>query len=168
MRITATTFVVLAACILLLAEPADAQRKRHRKQPVKADVSVKKIAQKDIPELVLKAFTDKYPTAEIKGQLKQVSEKVAFYQIESVDSGETLDVLFQSDGVIVEIAESVEESQLPDNIRTAIREKYPGGKITNAECITRGTHIEYEVALLWGNKTKEVVVNLAGKVFTVK
>jgi hypothetical protein len=168
MRTAPALSIILLACILLPASSADSRQKHHRKRPVKADVTVKKISKKDIPAEVMKAFTETYPTAEIKGQQKQVSEKVAFYQIESVDSGKTLDVLFQSDGVIVEVAESVEESQLPENIRQALKEKYPGGKITNAECVTRGTHIEYEVALQVGKSTKEVVVNLAGKVFTVK
>jgi hypothetical protein len=135
---------------------------------VKADVSVKKISKKDIPAEVMAAFTAKYPTAEIKGQEKQVREKVAFYQIESVDSGKSRDVLFQSDGALVEVAEGVEESQLPDNIQKALKDKYPEGEISGATCVTRGTHIEYEVAIQVGKKTTEVVVNLAGKVFPVK
>lgn len=161
-------FLLVIIGTSLLLSSGFAQSKKHHKRPVKADVTEKKISKKDIPAEVLKSFDDHFPTAVIKGQTKQTREKVAFYEIESVDSGKSRDVLFQSDGVIVEIAISVGEDQLPESIRKALNEKYPDATVTSAASVTRGDHIEYEMTLQTGKKTTEVVANLAGKIFTIK
>ncbi len=162
-------FIVASVFLLSLSSPALAGKHHtHKNRPVKADVSVKKISKKEIPPEVMNAFVAKYPGAEIKGQEKQIREKVAFYQITSSDSGKSRDVLFQADGVIVEVAESVEEEQIPQNIRTAVKQKYPDASISNVFWVTRGEHVEYEISLETGKKTTDVVANLAGKVFTVK
>ena len=161
-------FIIAAALLLSISAPALAGKHHsHKSRPVKADVSVKKISKKEIPPEVMNAFVAKYPGAEIKGQEKQIREKVAFYQIASVDSGKSRDVLFQADGVVVEVAESVEEGQIPQNIRTAVKQKYPDAAISNVFWVTRGQHVEYEISLETGKKTTDVVANLAGKIFVV-
>ena len=159
-------FVIFAICFFQTASVA--QSHKHHKRPVKADVTEKKISVKDIPSAVMDTFHLHYPTAVIKGQEKQTREKVVFYQIESADSGKSRDILFQTDGVIVEVAVSLEPEELPENIRSAVMEKYPDGKITNSVSVTRGDHVEFELTLKTGSHSTDVVVNMAGKVFPVK
>lgn len=141
---------------------------RHHRRVVKADVTQKKISKKAIPSAVLSAFQEKFPTASITGQIKEIRERIPFYEIQSTDSGKTHDVLFQEDGTIVEIAESIDTTRLPQKIKDGLRDKYPVAEIESAECVTRGSHVEYEIILKAGRKKLEVIANTAGKIFQLR
>ncbi len=158
---------VLFLATTLLPAPADAQRRRHRRA-VKADVSEKKIPKKAIPPDVLKSFEEKYPTAVITGQIRQVRERIPFYEIQSTDRAITRDVLFQEDGSIVEIGESINESDLPQTVRDGLKDKYPSASVEEVERVTRGPHVECEITMTVGKRKVEVVANTAGKVFQIR
>ena len=159
--------ILLLLTLLATPPPADAQRRHHRRA-VKADVSQKKISKKAIPQAVLNAFQQKYPTATITGQIREVRERIPFYEIQSTDSVGTRDVLFTEDGTMVEVGESIDESDLPQKVRDGLNEKYPSAVVETVESVTRGPHVEYEISLKVGSKKIEVIANTAGKVFQVR
>lgn len=167
MRTFLKFLAILFLAMSLLPVHGDAQRRHHRRA-VKADVSEKKITKKAIPPEVLKAFEEKYPTAVITGQIRQVRERIPFYEIQSTDSAITRDVLFQEDGTIVEIGESIDESDLPQAVRDGLKDKYPSASVEAVDRVSRGPHVEYEITLTIGKKKVDVVANTAGKVFQVR
>lgn len=154
--------------ILSFVLSCSASQKHHHSRSVKADVTEKKISKKELPAEVLKSFEEKYPSAKITGQLKETREGIAYYEIESIDSSRRRDLLFQVDGKIIEVEESISLHELPRFVQDSVRVKFPGATITSAERSTRDSHVEYELVLGDGKKTREVVVNSAGKVFKIK
>ncbi|HEY0430716.1 MAG TPA: PepSY-like domain-containing protein, partial [Pyrinomonadaceae bacterium] len=68
-----------------------------------------------------------------------------FYEIESKDGDVGRDVLYNADGSVAEIEETVAISDLPAAIRESIKSKYPNAVITKAEKTTQGEKVGYEV-----------------------
>ena len=128
----------------------------------------KPIPRKQLPPAVLTAFQDRYPTAIIVGQSKEQREKLWYYVIQSKDSTISRDVLFDPAGKVIEIEESMKAEDLPTQVIGAVRAKYPKAVVQRAESVKRDAHLEYEIRLLVGRKSVDVVVNSAGKLFKVK
>ena len=157
--------ILLTACLVL---QLSGSQKRRRLRSIKADVVEKKISKKTLPVEVLKSFEEKYPGATIKGQLKETSEGIVYYEIESVDSSRVRNVLFKPDGTVVEVEESTPLDRLPQFVRDSVKVKYPDAMIISAESVMRDLHVEYELVLGAGKKKFEVIVSPSGKVFKIK
>jgi hypothetical protein len=126
----------------------------------------KKIAKKDLPSAVLAAFEKAYPKAEIKGMSEEKGENGKMeYEIESVEGKTGRDVAYWADGKVIEIEETC---VLPDAVRKALEQKYRGGKIGNAEKITRGSKVEYEAVVEAKGKKSEVVLDPAGTILKIE
>ena len=128
----------------------------------------KPIAKKNIPAAVLSSFQQRYPNAKIVGQSKEVKGKIVNYEIESMDSTISRNVLFQPDGTLVEVEESIREEDLPAVVRQAVKDKYPSARVDRVESVTRDKHVEYELVLKNGKRSISVVVNSAGKIFKIQ
>src|SRR5262249_27497698 len=76
------------------------------------------------------------------------------------------DLLYMADGSIIEIEEDLAVSDLPDAVKAAIQKNYPLDKINKAERITQGSKEVYELHLLAGKTTHEVVVASDGVIRT--
>ncbi|HEV8538159.1 MAG TPA: hypothetical protein VGR15_04455 [Bacteroidota bacterium] len=162
-----TRCLLVGALMLSCVWQSGSYQRRHRLRSIKADVSAVKISKKLVPTEVLRAFGQKYPTATITGQLKEKREGIVYYEIESIDSSRHRDVLFQADGTLVEVSETISLDDLPQFVRDSVTTKYRDVTILSAERSTRDSHIEYELVLGSGKKRTEVVVNAAGKVFKI-
>ena len=112
-----------------------------------------------VPAAVLQVFTRSYPNAVVKAYSVEKQNGKLCYEIESTDGRNTRDVLYAADGALIEMEEGLQPSDLPDAIAKAVSAKYPGGKIKKAERLTRGEHVGYEVAVLAGGKTVEMVLD---------
>ncbi len=148
--------------------PLSGEQRKRRLRSIKADVREQKISKKALPAAVLKSFEEHYPTAAIKGQAKETREGVIFYEIESVDSSISRHTLFESNGTIAEVEESISINNLPQFIQDSVKAKYPLAVITSAESITRDNHVEYELALKTGTRKMEIIVSPNGKIFKIK
>jgi uncharacterized membrane protein YkoI len=128
----------------------------------------KKITAKDVPAAVISAFKTAYPNATIRGYAREKENGKVFYEIESREGTTTRDVLYNPDGTVAEIEESLAATDLPAEVRQAMKEKYPKAVITKAEKTTAGDKVSYEIVARQGKKRVTIEFDSSGKVLTKK
>ena len=111
-----------------------------------------KVSRKQVPHAVLAAFKSTYPQATIRGFSREKENGKVYYEVESVEGQTTRDVLYNPDGTVAEIEESIPAGDLPAGAPEALQAKYPGAVITKAEKIIRGDVTEYEAHATKGKK----------------
>ena len=124
------------------------------------EVQVKK---KQVPPAVLAAFKSAYPQATIRGFSREKENGKVYYEVESVEGETSRDVLYNPDGTVAEIEESIAVGDLPAAAPEALRAKYPGAVVTRAEKITRGDITEYEAHAKIGKKRVSMEFDASGK-----
>src|SRR5258708_12419879 len=108
------TFVrvaVIAVAVSLLSLSAAAQEK--------------KITAKQVPAAVITAFRASYPNATIRGYAQEKENGKVFYEIESREGTTQRDILYNADGTVAEIEESIAATDLPAAAQEAIHNNYP-------------------------------------------
>jgi len=128
----------------------------------------KKISKQQLPKPVLETFEAGHPSATLKAVIKDTRKEGTFYEIECNDSSRSRHFLYQSDGTLVEVEESIDPDELPPIVLDGVKAKYRSATIRTAERSTRGEHVEYELVIAVGRRTMKVVVNAAGKLFKVR
>jgi hypothetical protein len=111
-----------------------------------------KIGRRAVPAAVISAFKSAYPTATIKGYAREKEKGKTFYEIESIDGATGRDVLYNSDGSVAEIEETIAPADLPASVLEVIHSKYAGAVVTKAEKTIQGEKTEYEVIARQGRK----------------
>lgn len=127
-----------------------------------------KIKESDVPQAVVAAFKSAYPNATVKGYSKERENGKLFYEIESKDGSTMRDLLYNPDGSVAEIEETVAATDLPAEAQQAIQAKYPKAIVSRAERVTRGDKIEYEVSARRGKQRISLVFDADGKVLKSK
>jgi len=148
----ATTFgrsILIAVSLMLIGAAATAQES--------------KVKEKDVPPAVIAAFKAAYPNATIRGLAKEKENGKLFYEIESKDGTTLRDLLYNPDGTVAEIEETVAASDLPAAAQQAIQDKYPKAVVSRAEKVTQGEKIEYEVAARRGKQKISFTFDVGGK-----
>ena len=145
-------FVVVAAAVSLFSLSALAQEK--------------KITAKDVPAAVIAAFKNSYPNATIRGYAQEKENGKTFYEIESREGTTHRDILYNADGTVAEIEESIAATDLPAEAQQAIHQKFPKAVISRAEKTTAGEKITYEVAARQGKKRISMEFDAGGKVLS--
>ena len=133
---------------------------------VSASAQEKKITEESVPAAVIKAFKASYPTATIKGFAREKEDGKVFYEIESQDGGIARDILYNSDGSVAEIEETVAVSDLPVAVREAVQSKCPGAVVARVEKITQGDKVGYEVIARKGKKRMALEFDADGNLKT--
>lgn len=129
---------------------------------------VQKISAKRVPSAVINAFKSSYPNATIKSFAREKENGKVFYEIESKDGDVGRDVLYNPDGSVAEIEETVAVSDLPAAIRESINSRYPNALITKAEKTIQGEKVGYEIIARQGRKRIAVEFDADGNVKTKK
>lgn len=127
-----------------------------------------KISAKTVPSAVINAFKSSYPNAIIKGFAREKENGKVFYEIESKDGDVGRDVLYNPDGSVAEIEETIAVGDLPAAIRESMNSKYPNVVITKAEKTIQGEKVGYEVVARKGKKRFSVEFDADGNVKTKK
>lgn len=125
-----------------------------------------KIKEKDVPPAVLAAFKSAYPNATIRGLAKEKEKGKLFYEIESKDGATMRDLLYNPDGTVAEIEETIAATDLPTEAQQIIKSKYPKGVVSRAEKVTEGNTIKYEVSIRNGKKRTGLAFDADGKLLT--
>jgi uncharacterized membrane protein YkoI len=133
---------------------------------ISAAAQEKKITAQQVPAAVIAAFKSSYPNATIRGYAQEKENGKVFYEIESREGTTQRDVLYNADGTVAEVEESISASDLPADARQAIKQKYPRAVITLAEKTTAGDTVGYEVSLRNGKKRIGMEFDSSGKVKT--
>jgi hypothetical protein len=147
---TISRAALIAMAVSLLAIAAVAQEK--------------KITGKDVPAAVISAFKTAYPNATIRGYAREKENGKVFYEIESREGTTTRDVLYNPDGTVAEIEESLAASDLPAAVQQAFKAKYPKAVITKAEKTTAGDKVSYEIVARQGKRKVTIEFDLSGRV----
>ena len=124
----------------------------------------KRISAKELPAAVRAAFEKSYPNAQIKGTAREVEKGVTYYEIESVDGTTHRDLLYEKDGKVFEIEETLDANALPQTVKAALEKAYPGSKVRKAEKTTHDSTTVIEVLLEAGKKRHEIVFDVNGQI----
>ena len=125
-----------------------------------------KIKEKDMPPAVIAAFKSAYPNATVRGYAKEREKGKLFYEIESKDGATMRDLLYNPDGTVAEIEETIAATDLPAEAQQLIKSKYPKGVVSRAEKVTEGNTIKYEVSIRNGKKRNGLAFDANGKLLT--
>jgi hypothetical protein len=145
-------FSLIAAAVALLSISGVAQEK--------------KITASQVPAAVTAAFKSSYPKATIRGYAEEKEDGKVLYEIESLDGGARRDVLYNTDGTVAEIEESIAATDLPGDAQQTIKQKYPRAVIMLVEKTTVGDIVGYEVSLRNGRQRIAMEFDSSGKVKT--
>ena len=135
---------------------------------VSAAAQEKKITAKQVPTAVLTAFKTAYPKATIRRYAQEKENGKVFFEIESLDGKTKRDILYNADGTVAEMEESISASDLPADAQQAIKRQYPKALIMNAEKTTAGDKISYEITARQGRKRITMEFDASGKVLSNK
>jgi hypothetical protein len=147
--------LVLAA-IVILALSALAQEQEQEQE--------KKIQRTDLPSAVDKAVAEQSTGATIKGYSEEKENGQTYYEAEMTVNGHSKDVLFDSNGSVVEVEEWVAVESLPADVRRGLQAKAGAGKIAKVETIMKkGKLVAYEAKVMTNGKKSEIQVGPDGK-----
>jgi hypothetical protein len=122
------------------------------------------LKEEEIPAVVLKAFETAYPDAEITGFDKEVEEERILYEIETCQEDVKKDYVYSEDGTLIQIEEEIPLESLPETVVKAVENAHQDCELDEAEMITRGSIVEYEVVVEVGEKEFEILVSSDGKI----
>ena len=109
-----------------------------------------------LPASVAKAFQQAYPNATISTVVNQNDNNRAAYRIESVDKGRKRAVLYEANGALIEVADQVEEKELPVPVAAAMHSHRRAIYVSGLK-VSRGGNVEYRLTLRGSRKTAMVV-----------
>ena len=108
-----------------------------------------------LPPEVKKAFEQAYPRATISATAPQREGNRTLFRIDSVDGGRRRVVFFDAKGAVVEVAEQVEERELPKPVVAAIRSHRRAIYVSGMK-VTRGRNVEYRITVKGSRRTAMV------------
>src|SRR5262245_48304652 len=109
-----------------------------------------------LPASVAKAFQQAYPSATISTVVNQNDNNRSVYRIESVDKGRKRVVLYEANGSLIEVADQVEEKELPAPVAAAMHSHRRAIYVSGLK-VSRGGNVEYRLTLRGSRKTAMVV-----------
>ncbi len=122
-----------------------------------------KIRQKQVPAAVLKSFKAAYPQAKVRGYAREKENGKVFFEVESIEGSTHRDVLYNPDGTVAEIEESIATIDLPAEAQQTLAQKYPHAVVTIAEKVTTGDKVGYEVNAKQGKRRISLEFDADGK-----
>jgi hypothetical protein len=108
-----------------------------------------------LPPAVRKAFEQAYPGAAISGTAQHTEGNRSLVRVDSVDKGRRRVVLYDASGAVVEVAEQVEEKDLPKPVADAMH-SHPRAIYVSGMKVTRGASVEYQLTVRGTRKTAMV------------
>jgi hypothetical protein len=105
------------------------------------------VEKNDAPAAVITAFEKSFPDLKIVSIEKEIIEDQTRYEIEIADDKHEKDIIYLEDGTLFAIEEAIELADLPQVVTESLKKAHPKGEIEEAEKITRGSLIEYEVVV---------------------
>ncbi|NRQ16436.1 PepSY-like domain-containing protein [Ensifer sesbaniae] len=127
-----------------------------------ASAEEQEIACKKVPSAVRDAFDKAYPNATVKACAKEVKNGELMYEIESIEGKTARDVVYDRDGGVIVVEESLPMEAVPEAVRTAVSTKFAGGKIKLAEKLMRDGKERYEFQIAYQGKNLEAIFDPDG------
>ena len=128
-----------------------------------AQNSEKKVKMSDLPAAVQAAVKEQSKGAQLRGLAKEVEGGKTFYEAELKVNGHNKDILFDTEGKVVEVEEQVTLASLPAAVRSEIQKQAGKGRIVIVESVTKdGTLVYYEAQIKGTGKAREIKVSTEG------
>ncbi|NOX66308.1 MAG: hypothetical protein GXO85_11105 [Chlorobi bacterium] len=130
---------------------------------VAAIFSINACAQSEnsVPEKVKTAFSQKFPNAT---KIKWDKESKNAWEAEFKMNGKEYSANFSTEGIWQETEYEIEESEIPDNVKNALKNEFDGYKVKEPEISENKDGKTYEFELKKGESEMEVTINNNGKV----
>ena len=113
------------------------------------------LAAAQTPPAVAKAFQQAYPGATISATAEQREGNRTLFRVEGVHQGRRRVVLYDANGSAIEVAEQVEEKELPAPVLAAIRAHRRAIYVSGVK-VTRGKNVEYRLTVKGSRRTAMV------------
>lgn len=108
-----------------------------------------------LPLPVKSAFEKAYPGATISAATHERESNRTLFRIDSTQNGKRRVVLYDANGAAIEVAEQVEEKELPQPVAAAMH-SHPRAIYVSGLKVTRGTSVEYRLTVRGTRKTAMV------------
>ena len=118
-----------------------------------------------VPKAVLNAIKAKFPGARVTEAVKETENGKTTYEVELEYKDQEYTVSVTANGKITEIEREIELKDLPKAVVDAIKKKYPGAEMEEAEEVTANDKTSYEVVIETAEEKDVVVtVDASGKI----
>ena len=136
---------------------------------LRAEDGEEKVPLDKLPKAITDAVTKRFPKAKMVSAATELEDKVKVYEVTIQEGDVKTDVTLTTEGVITGFESTVAAKDLPKVITDAVASKYPQGKITLAETVTKvkagkETMEYYEVIVTSGADTVEMQILPDGKI----
>jgi len=108
-----------------------------------------------LPAVVKSAFDKAYPGATISSVTQERDTNRTLFRVDSVHQGKKRIVLYETTGAVIEVAEQVEEKELPQPVAAAMH-SHPRAIYVSGMKVMRGGSIEYRLTVRGTRKTAMV------------
>jgi hypothetical protein len=142
---------MLIALLVLFSSYAMAQEKKGSPKPEK---------QVNVPELVKKEFSAKYPKA---SKIKWGLEKPGEYEAEFDLNKSKMSVVIDEKGNVLDVETEIKEAELPQTVKATLVKDFAGYKIAELEKADAKGIISYEMEAKKDKAKFEIVFDINGK-----
>ncbi len=108
-----------------------------------------------LPPAIKGVFDKTYPGATISAVTQERDGSRAAFRVDSVQNGKRRVVLYDANGSVIELAEQVEEKDLPAPVAAAMH-SHPRAIYGSGMKVTRGGNVEYRLTVRGTRKTAMV------------
>jgi hypothetical protein len=108
-----------------------------------------------LPAAVKSAFDKAYPGATISSVTQERDNNRPVFRVGGVQSGKRRIVLYDANAAAIEVAEQVEEKELPQPVAAAMH-SHPRAIYVSGMKVTRGSSVEYRLTVRGTRKTAMV------------
>jgi hypothetical protein len=105
-----------------------------------------------LPPVVKKAFEQAYPGATISAISQITENKQTAFRVDSADKGRRRVVLYDGTGKVIEVAEYLQEKELPKPVADAMHSHRRAIYVSGMK-VTRGGNVEYRLTVRGSRKT---------------
>lgn len=125
----------------------------------------KKIAESEVPKVVLDSVAKKHPSAKQVGFEREVERGKTIYEVRIVEDGHGIDVDVTPDGAIVEEEEEIAAPPPAVKAALAAQTAWAAWTVERVERVTSAgaTEPRYELELVRGKRKAELVFSADGK-----
>ena len=118
-------------------------------------VSVAQAPAATLPPAVKTAFEKAYPGTTIASATQERAGSRTAFRVEGTQNGKRRSVLYDGSGGVIEVAEQVDEKELPQPVAAAMH-SHPRAIYVSGLKVTRGGGVEYRLTVRGSRKTAMV------------
>jgi hypothetical protein len=122
----------------------------------------RKIDCESVPKAVLAAFAQAFPKAAVRGCATEIEAGKTAFEITSKEGEIGRDALYDADGTVMVVEETMAVTDMPDLVQQAVQTKFPRGVIARSEKVMSGGTVLYEFRVRHRGKIAEAQFDPGG------